>query len=113
MSTIVATGIELITLRWLNKHKVNYMFQTSLAGGFYELGGAVVDFFLPDRMMAWRVMGEYWHKGVVKEGRDQMQKEILMALPDIDTVVDIWGADLETRPDETLRLALEGQEILH
>jgi len=109
----IATDIELIALNWLDKNRIDYQFQSSLMGGFYELGGAVVDILIPDDMIAIRIFGEYWHKGVVKEGRDQIQRENLEAMGYV--VVDVWGADLldPTRVEETMRLAIQGQEVLH
>ena len=106
----VATDIEEIVLRWLDKRKIVYLFQTSLSGGFYALGGAVVDFLLPERRLAWRVMGEYWHRGVVPEGRDILQKELLTGLGYV--VVNLWGDDIENRLEETMQKALVGEEML-
>lgn len=110
MANLVASDLEMIVLRWLDRNNIVYDFQTSLAGGHYELGGAVVDFIIPDRMLAWRVMGEYYHKGVEKTGSDQIQREMLTELG--YTVVDLLAIDLQTKPEETLRLALQGQEVL-
>lgn len=104
------TDIERIVLEWLTRHKIDFQFATSLRGGFFELGGAVVDFILPARMLAWRVMGEYWHTGVTAEGHDLVQRELLTELGYI--VVDLWGQDLQNRLDETMRLALQGREML-
>lgn len=104
-----ASDLEIIVIRWLEKNKIEYKFQTSLMGGFYELGGAVVDFIIGD--LAWRVMGEYWHEGVEARGRDVMQREMLTAMGFI--VVDIYGEDLRKRLDETLTKALRGEEMLH
>jgi len=111
MVTQVGTDLEILVMNWLNKRKINYEFQTSLIGGFYELGGAVVDFLIPDRMLAWRVMGEYWHRGVVQSGRDVIQKEEIFNKIGY-TVVNLWGNDLQSRLDETLRRALRGEEML-
>lgn len=74
------------------------------------MGGAVVDFLITERMLAWRVMGEYWHRGVVPEARDVIQRENLMAMG--WTVVDIWGEDIKERLSQTMRLALQGREML-
>ena len=83
-----------------------------MRGGWYQLGGAVVDFLIPDRMLAWRVMGEYYHKGVAKTGEDIIQREMLQE--EGWTVVDLLATDLEdpTRRDQALSLALEGIEML-
>lgn len=106
----IYTDLERIVINWLERHKIEYQFQTSLAGGFYELGGAVVDFILSARALAWRVMGEYWHTGVEAEAHDLVQKELLSGLG--YTVVDLRGDDLENRLNETLTKALRGEEML-
>ena len=103
------TDIEKLVLEWLISHRIIFQFATSLAGGFYELGGAVVD-FLVEPNLAWRVMGEYWHRGVEKTGSDLIQREQLEALG--YTVVNLWEADLKERLNETLTKALEGEEVL-
>ena len=94
MAVSTATDIELVVLQWLDKRNINYLFQTSLMGGFYELGGATVDIILPDLMIAIRVQGEYWHLGVEARGRDQTQRELLLQLG-YTAVVDLWESDIE------------------
>ena len=110
MATAVMSDIEEIVFQWLTRRNIEFSFQTSLGGGFFELGGSVIDFLIPDGNLAWRVQGEYFHRGVVAEGRDNIQKEVLTGLG--FTVVDIWGDDIRDRLDETMRLALQGREIL-
>ncbi len=108
---LVATDIEELVLQWLDKRGIiDYEFQSSLMGGWYSLGGAVVDILFRERRLAWRIFGEYWHRGVVKSGQDLIQKEMLSELGWV--VVDILSQDLETRPDETLIKALRGEEML-
>lgn len=104
------TDIETVVYKWLTGRNVEFQFQTSLRGGFYALGGAVVDFLLPDRRLAWRVFGEYWHRGVEKMGSDVIQREMLSELGYV--VVDLWASDIESRLEETMKLALQGQEML-
>jgi len=55
-------------------------------------------------------MGEYWHRGVEVEGRDLIQREQLAALG--YTTVNLWGEDIKNKLNETMRLALLGQEML-
>ena len=110
MVTRIATDIELIVLNYLDRHKIAYQFQSSLAGGFFELGGAVVDILIPDRSLAWRIMGEYWHRGIVPEGKDVIQREMLTGLGYI--VVDLQGNDILNRLEETMTKALQGIEML-
>ena len=111
VTQLVATEPERIVMDYLKRNKIDFQFQTSLAGGFYSLGGAVVD-FLVEPNLAWRVMGLYWHRGVSKSGADTIQKEMLMSLGYV--VVDLWESDLKdpARLEQTMRLALQGIEML-
>lgn len=104
-----ASDLEIIVIRWLEKNKIEYKFQTSLMGGFYQLGGVVVDFIIDN--LAWRVMGEYWHEEVEMKGHDLTQREMLTSMGFI--VIDLWGEDLRNRLDITLRKALQGEEMVH
>jgi len=106
------SDIEAIVFQWLTERGINFRFQSSLGGGHFELGGTVVDFLLVDRSLAWRVHGEYWHRGVSVEGKDFIQKELLAGLGWL--VVDIWAGSLRDpdRVNETLTKALLGQEVL-
>ncbi len=104
----IASDIELIVLRWLDKRGVFYEFQTSFAGGFTELGGAVIDIIIG--RLAWRINGEYYHRGVVPEGKAALQKEAIEAKG--YTVVDLWGDDIKERTNQTLTKALRGEEML-
>ena len=108
MADIIASDLEILVIGWLNHRKINYSFQTSLAGGWYSLGGSVVDFIIGD--LAWRVQGEYFHRGVEKTGSDVIQKEQLTAMGYV--VVDLLAEDLLNRLNETLTLALKGLEML-
>lgn len=110
MQEVIGTDIEMVVYNWLVKHKIVFTFQSSLRGGYFALGGAVVDFLLEPRRIALRCFGEYWHRGVVKSGQDILQKEMLGELG--YTVVDLWSDDIENRLEETLQLALLGQEML-
>jgi len=107
----IGTNIEILVYNWLTRRKIPFRFQSSLMGGYFSLGGAVVDFILEDGNIALRLFGEFWHRGVEKEGSDLIQKEMLMGMG--YTVVDIWAQDLETRLDEAMNLAVQGIEVLH
>jgi len=104
-----ASDIEILVIKWLDKHGIEYQFQSSINGGFYSLGGAVVDFIIGE--LAWRVMGEYYHQQVEIRSHDAIQREMLTAMGFI--VIDIWGEDVLNRIDETLNKALMGEEIPH
>ena len=113
MVTQQASDLELICLRWLDKKGItDFEFQSSQMGGWYELGGAVVDFLFSERSLGWRVHGEYWHTGVEKEATDAVQRELLESQG--WTMVDIWGSSLETPEmvERTLSKALQGEEVL-
>lgn len=110
MVTQVASSIELIVIDWLTRRNIDFRFQTSLGGGFFELGGAVVDVLLTELRIAIRIQGGYWHRGVEKSGQDEIQREMLTALG--WTVVDLWEDDLLDRLETTMQRALRGEEML-
>ncbi len=107
----VMTTPEAIVYQWLSKNNIPFSFQTSLMGGHFELGGAVLDFILTELDIGLRVQGMYWHQGVAKRGMDDIQRESLEAMG--LTIVDIWEDDLEDRLEETMTLAIQGREVLH
>ncbi len=111
MVTQVMTDIEAIIWEWLTDRKIPFQFQTSLMGGFFALGGAVVDFLLEGNI-AIRVMGEYYHRTIEATGHDVIQRETLEGQGYI--VVDIQGDDVQdpARLDQAMHLALEGKELL-
>ena len=109
----VMTKPEAIVYRWLLKNDIAFTFQSSMMGGRFSLGGAVVDFVLTELRIGLRVQGRYWHEGVNKKAMDDIQRENLEAEGLI--IVDIWDDDLET-PSEveaTMQLAIQGREVLH
>lgn len=108
--TAVMTDLEEIVTRWLDRHGIDYQFQSSLMGGYYELGGSVVDILLPARGLAWRIQGEYWHQRVGQAGRDEVQKELLSSLGWL--VIDLWSSDILNRLEETMVKALRGEGML-
>jgi len=105
---IIASDLERIVYDWLVRRGISFDFQTSFSGGHYQLGGSVVDFLIGN--LAWRVQGEYWHRGVEKAGADIIQREMLESLG--YTVVDLRADDLENMANETLTKALRGEEML-
>jgi len=104
------TDIESMVAQWLSRNKIVFSFQSWMAGGRHEFGGAVVDFTLDELGIALRVMGEYWHRGVTKRGSDLIQKEMLKK--EGWTVIDIWEEDIRNRLEQTMRLAIQGKEML-
>ena len=96
---------------WLIKHEIPFETQKQMFGYAGELGSATVDFILPDRNLALRCMGAYWHSGLEAKARDEFGKEQLINNGYI--VVDLHEEDLtDERIDRTMELALEGIEVL-
>lgn len=104
------SDIEKLVYDWLTQHGIRFRFQSSLSGGYYSLGGMVVDFILTERNTAIRVMGEYYHQGVEPEGKAIIQREQLEAMGYI--VVDCWGEDILSNIDEVMSKAILGIEML-
>jgi len=106
------SDIEKIIYDWLVKRKIPFEFQSSLMGGRYSLGGAVVDFVITDLNILIRAHGDYWHKQMSQQASDVVQRELLESQG--WTVVDIWGSALDTpaKVNDTLMKALQGQEVL-
>ena len=76
-----------------------------------EVGSATIDFVLQGRNIVLRVMGSWWHSGVESKARDSFGKEQLINRGYI--VVDLWEETLtDERIDNTMQLALKGQEAL-
>ena len=97
--------------KWLTKNDIPFTTQKKMWGGTSELGGAVIDFLVESMNLAIRVMGTYWHEGLVPDARDTLGKEMLAAAG--YAVVDVWEDNLET-PEEveyTMKLALQGLEV--
>ena len=106
---LVMSDIEALVYRWLIQRKIPFESQVSVRGGVFELGGSRVDFIL-ENMIALRVAGEYWHRGVEKTGSDIIQKEMLSEMG--YTVVDLRADDILNNLEQTMRLALLGEESL-
>lgn len=110
------TLIEFLAFRWLTKvakleSGVDFEFQSSQLGGRSMPGGAVVDFDFPDRKLAWRLQGAFWHVGdPAVEGYDIMQKLALESTLGY-TVVDIYEEDALQSTDYVFRQALQGIQI--
>lgn len=79
---------ERILYKELERRKVPFDFQSSLAGGRLMLGGMVADFILLDRPVIIRMQGLKWHTGMMAEHKDEMQKGILQGYGYI--VLDIF-----------------------
>jgi len=107
---LVASDLEIEVYTWLTKKGIHFEFQSKLIGGYSrELGDAEADFVLRQLEMVWRVMGEYFHRGVTPQARDLIQKVRLQEQG--WQVIDLWEEDLKKRLNYTLTMALRGQEI--
>ena len=96
---------------WLTKNNIPFETEVQMLAPAREVGSAIVDFRIPNRNLIIRVMGSYWHSGLTAKTRDEFTKEQLMNQG--YTVVDIWEENLtKDKIDRTMRLALEGQEVL-
>lgn len=78
-----------------------FNFQSSHAGGRLELGGAVVDFYLPSLNIAIRIQSTEFHTGSAFESKDMSQMLMLTSFG--LTVHDIW--EEETYVFARLKLA--------
>ncbi len=108
------TKPEFIVYRFLTENKhlvegVDFSFQSSRYGGKRLFGGIVIDFYIPERRMVWRVQGEQFH---MLNNADRMRDEVSRIRLEQEglKVVDLWVRDIETRPDYILGLAWEGKE---
>ena len=96
---------------WLVKNKIPFDTERTFLAEARELGSAIIDFVIPDRNLLLRVMGSYWHSGLKAKARDELSKERLMG--EGWMVVDLWESDLtDEKIEKTMRLAIEGQEML-
>ena len=101
--------LEKKVFRWLTKKKILFSTQEKMFG-IGEIGSATIDFIVPERNLAIRIMGSYWHSSFESKARDLLGKEQLFQAG--YEVVDVWEADLaDNKIDRTLELALQGVEI--
>jgi len=106
---VMASNLEILVLDWLDKRGIVYDFQSSLLGGRVEFGGMVIDIILPESGIAMRIMGEYYHSGVIQEAKDREQRSMLEGLG--YRVVDLQEADLTTNLDAVMEKAIMGDEM--
>jgi very-short-patch-repair endonuclease len=96
---------------WLTRNNIQFAAEQTMLGEARELGSAIVDFYIPGRNLVLRVMGSYWHSGLTAKARDELSKERLINQGYI--VIDLWEENLsDERIEETMRMALKGQEAL-
>ncbi len=65
----------------LQQLHVEYEYQVPFDGGRTQRGGGVIDFFVPDRQLAIRVQGVYWHyeRSSLAMTIDDVLKESMLA----------------------------------
>lgn len=116
---IIGTLPELIAYDWLESHNHNFRFQTSMMGGIFEAGAALVDFAIssidPSGYHLWRIQGTYWHSRPENTERDKLQKlrleKAMLGGAPILAVTDIWEHQLYRDPERVLEAALYGIEV--
>ena len=95
---------------WLVKNKIPFDTEQTMLAPAREMGSAIVDFVLPNNIIL-RVMGSYYHSTLESKARDEFAKERLLNQGYI--VVDLWEENLtDEKIEETMRMALQGQEAL-
>lgn len=95
---------------WLSKNKIPFDTQQTMLAPARELGSAIVDFLLLNNIIL-RVMGSYFHSTLESMARDEFAKERLLNQGYI--VVDLLEENLtKEKIEETMRMALNGQEAL-
>ena len=106
---------EFICYEWLIYKKrqipnVDFIFQSPIFGGRTEFGGFVLDFYFPDREMAWFIQGLRFHfTKTTDRARDFLAKAAVAAKGII--VVELFEDDILMREDYTLGHAWQGQQV--
>lgn len=105
------SSLEKKVWTWLVRNNIQFETERVMLAEARELGSAIVDFVIPDKNLILRVMGSYYHSGLEAKARDEFSKERLMNQGYI--VIDLWEENLSAaRIENTMRLALQGQESL-
>jgi very-short-patch-repair endonuclease len=96
---------------WLERKKVDFLFQLDLYGGSVS-GGFIVDFLVRDRDpgLVLEVQGKPWHFGALGlRADDRIRKAIL--LNEGYDVVYLLHSDIDDRLDYTMKEALRGHQL--
>jgi hypothetical protein len=98
-------GQEASDLEWrvavaLDKLKIPYMFQFSIAGGHMRRGGVVLDFLalIPPLSVPIEVMGGYWHTASMK-AEDKLKEAIVRQQGTYAEMVYLFEGELATIAD--------------
>jgi very-short-patch-repair endonuclease len=105
------SSLEQKVYLWLTRKNIFFNTQETMFGYSGEVGSATVDFIVPDRNLAIRIMGSYYHSTFEAKARDLLGKERLLSSG--YQVVDIREESLaDEKIENTMKLALLGQEAL-
>lgn len=107
---------EAVCFALLEAQQEEFVFQQEYASGRLYRGGAVIDFWLPNRGLVIRVNGDYWHSRPERVELDLIQKsELYGSVIDgkrVESVVDIWESRLLGCGRKAVLLAaLQGMEV--
>lgn len=109
---------ELVAMDYLNRNRVQYIYQGSAFGGRRRRGGYVPDFVVAKQGqgLVIQIQGEYWHSKARKGFADKDAKVRLLGQwvngMKVRQVVEVWENDLyHGRAERTMALALTGQEL--
>lgn len=109
---------ELVAYDWLTTRNIGFDFQSSVLGGIFELGAALVDFAINLPVGYWtllRIQGTYWHTQASVMARDEYQKGRLEKAKyrgrPVKAVVDIWEHRLYEDTGTVMQRALYGLEV--
>jgi hypothetical protein len=85
---------------------VDFYFQHPVFGGRTRFGGYILDYYFPNRLEGWRVMGERWH---LEQPEDRARDAIMKAQLASQgmKIIDLWESDIMERRDFILNLAWE------
>jgi len=99
------TDIEARVLRWLEKKKMDFIFQYEIAGGTAVRGGILVDVvaFVPWAQPI-EIFGEHWHESEIT-GEERLRLARIEEVFKREVIV-LWGKDLES-DEETDRIMSE------
>uniref|UniRef100_A0A6M3IPI3 Tail protein n=1 Tax=viral metagenome TaxID=1070528 RepID=A0A6M3IPI3_9ZZZZ len=103
----IASDIEIMVMGWLDRKGIQYSFQSSLAGGLFELGEAAINFIIPDFGIALRVRGEYYSRESTPTGIDLVQEEVMKSQIGL-IAVDVWESDIKRDLNGTMESVLRG-----
>lgn len=114
-SFTAASFPEFICYEWLTKKKKlkpqsDFFFQAPVFGGRTQFGGFILDFYFPDKRMAWFIQGLQYHYVKTKDrARDVLARAAIAARGLL--VVEIFEDDLLQREEFTLSRAFRGEQV--